>query len=369
MDDKELPIIDEMAGVVVEQGTTDAEIAKRRATTLHPLTDDMALYKDSLLDGTRPFRGLATNLPALDKMIGGLDHFVLLAGRSGAGKTTLALQLANGVVDGGVPVIIYSFEMGRNEIITKLLQSRLNPTLPREQQLYRNTIELHGNDKNLDAQKARNLDDGLQRLSRTGERFYIRDAEAGIPSILDPTAGSNDIPTMLQDIQDVQAKNNSADVLVVIDSVQDIVTTYTGDQTKAEVKAVNDLAELQQRTGATLLVTAQKNKSSINSLDSYGDVMGSMSFIHKPYTVMQLLTPRELLPRFKGDDSVRDGVEQLEQESKRGGAKPMLISLTKSRYTALDSLLVQYYGASGYFVDNENNPNYSDIIEKLKSVL
>ena len=56
-----------------------------------------------------------------------------------------------------------------------------------------------------------------------------------------------------------------------------------------------ELTILQQQTGATILATAQKNKASTTSGDDYADVMGSMSYIHKPNTVLMLDTPREML--------------------------------------------------------------------------
>jgi hypothetical protein len=85
---------------------------------------------------------------------------------------------------------------------------------------------------------------------------------------------------------------------VVVDSVQDIVP-LTANQVQAEIQTVQELTEVQQKTGATILVIAQKNKGSINSVDSYGDVMGSMSFIHKPNTVIEIITAKELLAKSK----------------------------------------------------------------------
>ena len=69
------------------------ELKKEQAEHIHPLNADLQEYKESLGDGSRPFRGLATGFDEIDEIIGGLDRFILLAGRSGAGKTNLALQL------------------------------------------------------------------------------------------------------------------------------------------------------------------------------------------------------------------------------------------------------------------------------------
>ena len=68
------------------------EIKQELAELIHPITADLEHYKAQLGDGTKEFRGLSTGYDYIDKLISGLDRFILLAGRSGAGKTTLALQ-------------------------------------------------------------------------------------------------------------------------------------------------------------------------------------------------------------------------------------------------------------------------------------
>lgn len=332
------------------------ELKKERATKIHPLNEDLQEYKNSLGDGSRPFRGLATGFDEIDEIIGGLDRFILLAGRSGAGKTTLALQLALGVAQ-SKPVIIYSFEMSRNEIITSLVKATAH-RLGLEG-LFTKTIELQGNDPKLDKKVADTLEQSLTELDRTGERLFIKDSSLGIPSIL-PHQGDK-IPTIYDDIEQVKKACKSNEVLVLIDSVQDVVDTQNPNQVQAEIKAVNDLTILQQRTGATILVTAQKNKSSVNSNDSYGDVMGSMSFIHKPNTVIELVTLNEMINKADKDskDRVKELAETIEQDAKQGNCKPMFLNVIKGRFTGVESLPLKFYGAYGYFEAGQDK-NYGD---------
>ena len=66
---------------------------------------------------------------------------------------------------------------------------------------------------------------------------------------------------MLADIQNIQTKyykktDAKKPVLVIIDSVQDVVDTGRDNTVQAEIKAVTDLTKLQQLTGATILATA-----------------------------------------------------------------------------------------------------------------
>ena len=340
------------------------ELKKERADKIHPLSTDLQEYKESLGDGSRPFRGLSSGFTEIDNLIGGLDRFILLAGRSGAGKTTLALQLALGVAQ-NKPVVIYSFEMSRNEIITSLIKATAH-RLGLEG-LYTKTIELQGNDKNLDPKVADVLAQSLAELGRTGERLFIKDSSHGIPKIL-PHQGDK-VATIYDDIEQVKKLCKSDEVLVLIDSVQDVVNTQNPNQVQAEIEAVNNLTELQQRTGATILVTAQKNKGSTKSTDSYGDIMGSMAFIHKPNTVLELHTVKEAIN--KADRDEKERLERLnneiEQNAKNGKCKPMILEVVKGRFTGVANLALKFYGAYGYF-EAGKDANYSDTYSTMSSL-
>jgi replicative DNA helicase len=70
--------------------------------------------------------GLSTGIEALDKRIQGLNksQLILLAARPAMGKTALALNIANHVaVDLGLPVLMYSLEMAKTELIERIVAS------------------------------------------------------------------------------------------------------------------------------------------------------------------------------------------------------------------------------------------------------
>lgn len=326
----------------------DDKAKTEKATRLLPLTNELEQYRQELGDGSKTFRGLVTGFNEVDDLISGLDRFILLAGRSGAGKTTLATQLALGVAT-HTPVLFYSLEMSKGEITTMMLQVLAKG-------LYRNDIELRGNDPELQADKQTKLDTAFNKLAELAGNVYIKDATTGIPRIADP----NDANSIYNTAEALKAKHQAERVLVVVDSVQDIVP-LTANQVQAEIQTVQELTEVQQKTGATILVIAQKNKGSINSVDSYGDVMGSMSFIHKPNTVLEIITPKELLAKSKGDPKQAQEIEQnIEADAKDGYAKPMYLNIIKGRYTGTSAIPLQYYGAYGYY-EGGKSKRFSDV--------
>jgi replicative DNA helicase len=84
------------------------------------VTDALVRIDDAMKRGGKP-SGLMTDLADLDRHLGGLDggNLVLIAGRPGMGKTTLALQIAENVAEQGKGVGIFSMEMGEQELAIK----------------------------------------------------------------------------------------------------------------------------------------------------------------------------------------------------------------------------------------------------------
>ena len=343
----------------------DEQTELEKATKLLPLANSLEQYRQELGDGSTTFRGLVTGFNEVDDLISGLDRFILLAGRSGAGKTTLATQLALGVAT-HTPVLFYSLEMSKNEITTMMLQVLAKG-------LYRNEIELQGNDPNLPIPSKQKLDTAFTELAELAPNVYIKDATSGIPNIAyKKDKNGNEIPdanSIQYAVESLKAKHKAERVLVVVDSVQDIVP-LTANQVQAEIQTVQELTEVQQKTGATILVIAQKNKGSINSDDSYGDVMGSMSFIHKPNTVIEIQTAKELIAKlYKTAKATNNKTKQkeaeeleaeIEADAKDGHAKPMYLNIIKGRYTGTKKIPLQYYGAYGYY-EGGKNKRYADV--------
>ncbi|MDJ0665151.1 MAG: replicative DNA helicase [Acidimicrobiia bacterium] len=70
--------------------------------------------------------GAATGLRDLDRKLAGLHpgNFIVIAGRPGMGKSTLAINIAQHIAVSGEPVAIFTLEMTREEIVSRMLCSQ-----------------------------------------------------------------------------------------------------------------------------------------------------------------------------------------------------------------------------------------------------
>lgn len=76
-----------------------------------------------------PIRGLSTGFTALDALLDGLgkEQLIIIAARPAMGKTSLALNISDAVVDAlrqNVPALIFSLEMGHASLVRRELLAR-----------------------------------------------------------------------------------------------------------------------------------------------------------------------------------------------------------------------------------------------------
>lgn len=79
---------------------------------------------DELHRGDHAFRGVPTGFPDLDNILSGFQKsdLVILAARPSVGKTSFALDIARQVgINSGVPVGIFSLEMGADQLVDRML--------------------------------------------------------------------------------------------------------------------------------------------------------------------------------------------------------------------------------------------------------
>ncbi len=344
--------------VITWNGPETVNRALQRASTIpFSLAEQMPTYLKSLGDGSRKFEGLETGFAKFDELIGGLNRFVLLAGMSGVGKSTLAVQLAMGVAAiEKVPVIYYSFEMSQRDLLTMVVQNK-------SKTLFRNDIELRGNAHDLQEDKSKAIKAADKSLKDIADRFYIVDASQGrTPDLLDIKA----------QITNLQAKHKTQRILVVLDSIQDIVPIEQ-NQTQAEAQTAQRLVEIQQSTEATILAIAQKNKTGVNNGGGYASVMGSVAFIHKPTTVIELIGGQEALNLAKKDNKISENELRAIEESLKSDTKdpniayPIFLNIIKGRNSGYGGMALKYYGAYRYYEDGQED-KFDELYHAAKSV-
>lgn len=106
------------------------EVAQRRVTnSLSPISEllDRQLDRlEQLCERGEEIIGVPTGLVDLDRLMSGLQPstLVVLGGRPGSGKTSLALNMAaHAALEARVPVLMFSLEMGHLELTQRLLSS------------------------------------------------------------------------------------------------------------------------------------------------------------------------------------------------------------------------------------------------------
>lgn len=94
----------------------------------------------SLADGEPPC--ISTGFADLDAILGGLyaSDFILLAARPGVGKTAAMLSMAHRIAMAGHPVLVFSLEMSREQLVQRLAAAECRIST---QQLRRRSIPRH----------------------------------------------------------------------------------------------------------------------------------------------------------------------------------------------------------------------------------
>ena len=122
------------------------------------LEDVMAHLAELTASGGKTLPGLSTGLSAVDAKINGLNKsdLLLLAARPGMGKTSMALNVAlSAARESGKTVAIFSLEMSREQLVTRLIAS---------EGLVENTRLVTGNLRESDWQRIAEAASSLSRM-------------------------------------------------------------------------------------------------------------------------------------------------------------------------------------------------------------
>lgn len=180
--------------------------------------------------------GLRSGYPCLDQVVGGFREaeLVVLAARPSMGKTSLAINIADRIAEGGGGVLFLSLEMSAGQIAANLLASRARVT---SDQLRRGSLSADEFDRVREAHA---------RISETA--FLIQD-----PSELTPAR----LRSLIRRAQREAGELN----LVVIDYLQLMHGGQRFESRQQEVSTISrSLKAAAKATGIPILTLAQLNR-------------------------------------------------------------------------------------------------------------
>jgi replicative DNA helicase len=104
---------------------------KASFTSIKELLGDAFDRIDALHKDAGKLRGIPTNFADLDRLLGGLQNsdLIVLAARPSCGKTAFALDIARQAAKRGTSVGIFSLEMGKEQLIDRVIASEANVNL------------------------------------------------------------------------------------------------------------------------------------------------------------------------------------------------------------------------------------------------
>jgi replicative DNA helicase len=124
-EEREIDIIVDEAQQKVYEIANSSSLQK--FTSMKDAVKDAFERLDKLRESDDHLRGVPSGYPDLDNLLAGFQKsdLIILAARPSVGKTTFALDIARkAAVDHGVPVGIFSLEMGSNQLTDRLLASQ-----------------------------------------------------------------------------------------------------------------------------------------------------------------------------------------------------------------------------------------------------
>ena len=242
-----------------------------------PITEYLGEYIEMLGNGQRDLIGIKTGEIELDRALLGLSGVIVLGGKAGGGKTTLALHLAKKVAENKTPVLFYSLEMSRLAILTKLLSS-LSKVGYGDILLRGKTAFEESSSNGLSEENKEALKEGFMKLQDIADYITIKTR--------DYKDGEVTFDTLKADIEYLKKKHNTEEVLVIVDHLQLFTPSRdTRDQIDKEQDLINKFKEINTNTNASILLISQQNKASYDK-PSVTSIKGSVDIIYLADVVM-----------------------------------------------------------------------------------
>ncbi len=227
-------VLDRAGKAVYELGN----FAKRSFTAIKDTLTEAWERFDRLHKSDNTLRGVPTGFSTLDNQLSGLQNadLIILAARPSMGKTSLALDIArNAAIRHGVPVGIFSLEMGTQQLVERMLaaEGRINSW---------------------------NLRTGRLREDKDFERLQdVIDVFSRAPIYIDDEP-SNSIMRMRSIARRMKAEHNVG--LIIVDYLQLMVPRTNSDSVVQQVTEISrSLKSLAREIDVPVLALSQLNRA------------------------------------------------------------------------------------------------------------
>jgi len=305
--------------------------------------DFLPEYYKTLGDGTQTLLGIKTAFEKLNKATLGLDGLIVLGGIAGAGKTSLALQLAFSASDDQTPTLFYSLEMPRRAIFTKILNRltkvRYSDILLKGKRYLSDTPQGEEQKYKLSTTDADRLKIEKKTFENIADKFYIRTRERDEAEI--------NFDTVEQEINFIKADHKAERVFVVIDHLQvfDAGDKYKPtDQIAKENILITGFKGISERTGAVILLISQKNKAGFTS-KGLQTIKGSVDIVYLADVVMFLESEDE------GQQEQNEQIDNIIATFGGGVIKHIDLLIAKARYNPPCKIKMEFNGEHSEFTE------------------
>lgn len=247
-------------------------------------------YYKTLGKGKNELLGIDTGFTELNKLIHGLRGLIILAGVPKTGKTSYVLQLSFQAAQRGTPVLFYSLEMSRQQLVTRIL-SRLSKIAYTDILLKAGAYFLKKEETNFAKLFTKEQLDDLIIAEETRKKmnnYYIRTLE---------DSGKIDFINIENEIELIKQKHN-CNALVIVDHLQVFPYENYRDQIDKEQNLITKFNEIQKKTNSTILLISQKNKDAFrtkngNSATELAGVKGSVDLVYLASLILTLNDSKE----------------------------------------------------------------------------
>ena len=260
--------------------------------------------------------------PKLDAMLGGLrpGSLNILAARPSMGKSALAINMAANVAANQNPVAIFSLEMSKREIATRLMSSSMNKPVS----------EIIYSHKMSDSDR-KQIDLALAKLSE-------------FPISIDDNSDTNPV-TMKTKLTQLFSDSKKAPKLVIIDYLQLMTMPGVGSRSRnEEVTAISrSLKILAKEFNIPFIALSQLSRGAAQRDDhtpQLSDLRDSGAIEQDADTVMFIDRPDYYKKKDEEGSSEDDNASHTVNFKDNNDAKPAYIYLSKNRHgkTGRDSV-------------------------------